>query len=203
MASPRSFRSASRRIHSPATCCLPRQDGDTLKILFLDCNGLCLFSKRLDQGGFIWPRMSDPGRTVMLSPAQLAMPIEGIDWRTPEHRWRRLSRPDSQQTSIKRRESASSNSMPSRIGHAARPRKSAVRFCSVRSAKGCSECSLDVAPSAWTTTSSRSAWKISTAMSRIEEEQLKGIPEATTTQPRRRALPDHLPRDDVRLGGRE
>ena len=60
----------------------------TLKILFWDRNGLCLFSKRLDQGGFIWPRMSDPGGTVTLSPAQLAMLIEGIDWRTPERRWR-------------------------------------------------------------------------------------------------------------------
>ncbi|WP_442869449.1 IS66 family insertion sequence element accessory protein TnpB [Bradyrhizobium sp. CCBAU 11434] len=48
----------------------------TLKILG-DGNGLCLFSKRLDQGSFIWPRMSDPGGTVMLSPAQLAMLIEG------------------------------------------------------------------------------------------------------------------------------
>jgi transposase len=32
--------------------------------------------------------MSDPGGTVTLSPAQLAMLIEGIDWRTPERRWR-------------------------------------------------------------------------------------------------------------------
>jgi transposase len=32
-----------------------------LKILFWDGNGLCLFTKQLDQGGFIWPRMSDPG----------------------------------------------------------------------------------------------------------------------------------------------
>jgi transposase len=59
-----------------------------LKILFWDGNGLCLFTKKLDQGGFIWPRMSDPGDTVTLSPAQLAMLIEGIDWRTPERRWR-------------------------------------------------------------------------------------------------------------------
>jgi transposase len=59
-----------------------------LKILFWDGNGLCLFTKRLDQGGFIWPRMSDPGGTVTLSPAQLAMLIEGIDWRSPERVWR-------------------------------------------------------------------------------------------------------------------
>jgi len=59
-----------------------------LKILFWDGNGLCLFSKRLDQGSFVWPRMSEPGGTITLTPAQLAMLIEGIDWRTPERVWR-------------------------------------------------------------------------------------------------------------------
>lgn len=39
-----------------------------LKILFWDGNGLCLFTKRIDQG--VWPRMIDPGGTVTLSPAQ-------------------------------------------------------------------------------------------------------------------------------------
>src|SRR5215510_5791664 len=46
-----------------------------LKILFWDGNGLCLFSKRLDQGGFVWPRMSEPGGTITLTPAQLAAMI--------------------------------------------------------------------------------------------------------------------------------
>jgi transposase len=32
--------------------------------------------------------MSDPGGTVTLSPAQLAMLIEGIDWRPPERVWK-------------------------------------------------------------------------------------------------------------------
>lgn len=59
-----------------------------LKVLYWDGNGLCLFTKRLDQGGFIWPRMIEPGGTITLSPAQLAMLIEGIDWRTPERVWR-------------------------------------------------------------------------------------------------------------------
>jgi transposase len=40
---------------------------------------VCLFTKRIDRGGFVWPRVSDPGGTVSLSPAQLAMLIEGID----------------------------------------------------------------------------------------------------------------------------
>jgi transposase len=59
-----------------------------LKILFWDGNGLCLFTKRIDRGGFVWPRMYEPGGAVTLSPAQLAMLIEGIDWRSPERVWR-------------------------------------------------------------------------------------------------------------------
>jgi transposase len=59
-----------------------------VKILFWDGNGLCLFTKRLDQGGFVWPRMIEPGGTITLSPAQLAVLIEGIDWRVPERVWR-------------------------------------------------------------------------------------------------------------------
>jgi transposase len=59
-----------------------------VKILFWDGNGLCLFTKRLDQGGFMWPRMIEPGGTITLSPAQLAVLIEGIDWRVPERVWR-------------------------------------------------------------------------------------------------------------------
>lgn len=48
-----------------------------LKVLFWDGNGLCLFTKRIDRGGFVWPRMYEPGGAVTLSPAQLAMLIEG------------------------------------------------------------------------------------------------------------------------------
>ncbi len=59
-----------------------------IKILFWDGNGLCLFSKRLDRGHFVWPNFKQDGGTVMLSPAQLAMLIEGIDWRAPERTWR-------------------------------------------------------------------------------------------------------------------
>lgn len=88
MGSPRLSRSTSKRIPSPAICLRSGKSARKLKILFWDGNGLCLFTKRLDQGGFIWPRMSDPGGTVTLSPAQLAMLIEGIDWRSPERVWK-------------------------------------------------------------------------------------------------------------------
>ena len=59
-----------------------------IKIVFWDGNGLCLFSKRLDQGGFIWPQADDRGGKVVLTSAQLSMLIEGIDWRVPEQVWR-------------------------------------------------------------------------------------------------------------------
>ena len=59
-----------------------------VKIVFWDGNGLCMFSKRLDQGGFIWPQADDRGGKVVLTSAQLSMLIEGIDWRVPEQVWR-------------------------------------------------------------------------------------------------------------------
>lgn len=60
---------------------------DLIKVLFWDGNGLCLFTKRLEQGRFQWP-VTEVGGSVALSSAQLSMLIEGIDWRTTERRWR-------------------------------------------------------------------------------------------------------------------
>ncbi|MEQ1951768.1 MAG: IS66 family insertion sequence element accessory protein TnpB [Mesorhizobium sp.] len=53
--------------------------GDMLKILAWDGSGLCLFAKRLEQGKFVWPPIV-AGR-LQLTPAQLALLVEGIDWR--------------------------------------------------------------------------------------------------------------------------
>src|SRR3981189_1080619 len=53
--------------------------GDLLKVLWWDGQGLCLFAKRLERGRFIWPSPADG--TVVLTPAQLGMLMEGIDWR--------------------------------------------------------------------------------------------------------------------------
>ena len=50
--------------------------------VWFDGQGLCLFSKRLDRGRFVWP-VTATG-TVTLTPAQLSMLLEGIDWRRPE-----------------------------------------------------------------------------------------------------------------------
>lgn len=59
--------------------------GDIVKLLWWDGDGLCLFAKRLERGRFIWPK-AESG-TVRLSPAQLSMLLEGIDWRRVERTW--------------------------------------------------------------------------------------------------------------------
>jgi transposase len=53
--------------------------GDYLKILYWDGSGLCLFAKRLERGRFVWPPIVDGG--LILTPAQLALLLEAIDWR--------------------------------------------------------------------------------------------------------------------------
>jgi transposase len=60
--------------------------GDLIKMLWWDGDGLCLFAKRLERGRFVWPQANRG--TVSLSPAQLSMLLEGIDWRRPERTWR-------------------------------------------------------------------------------------------------------------------
>ena len=53
--------------------------GDYLKALYWDGTGLCLFAKRLEKGKFVWPPIVDGAMT--LTPAQLALLIEAMDWR--------------------------------------------------------------------------------------------------------------------------
>jgi transposase len=62
--------------------------GDLLKVIWFDGQGACLFSKRLEKGRFVWP--SAASGKVSLSPAQLAMLLEGIDWRSVQRTWRPL-----------------------------------------------------------------------------------------------------------------
>ncbi len=56
--------------------------GDRIKVLWWDGQGLCLYAKRLERGRFVWPRLEHGA--VHLTTAQLAMLLEGIDWRTPQ-----------------------------------------------------------------------------------------------------------------------
>ena len=59
--------------------------GDIIKLLWWDGQGMCLFAKRLEKGRFIWPQ-AESG-SVSLTPAQLSMLLEGIDWRMPVRSW--------------------------------------------------------------------------------------------------------------------
>jgi transposase len=60
--------------------------GDLIKCLWHDGQGLCLFSKRLERGHFLWPSRADG--VVTISSAQLGYLLEGIDWRMPQRTWR-------------------------------------------------------------------------------------------------------------------
>ncbi|MCG7522748.1 IS66 family insertion sequence element accessory protein TnpB [Ruegeria sp. Ofav3-42] len=62
---------------------------DLLKIIWWDRQGAYLYSKRLEKGRFLWPAAKD-GK-ICVTPAQLSMLLEGIDWRTRQKTWRPLS----------------------------------------------------------------------------------------------------------------
>lgn len=54
------------------------RSGNQIKLLWSTGDGSCLLTKRLERGCFAWPSARD-GK-VFLTPAQLAMLLEGIDW---------------------------------------------------------------------------------------------------------------------------
>ncbi|MEG3178252.1 IS66 family insertion sequence element accessory protein TnpB [Sphingomonas sp. RB3P16] len=68
--------------HSGALFAFRGKRGDLVKLIWYDGQGLCLFSKRMDRGRFVWP--STATGSVAMTAAQLAMLLEGIDWRRPE-----------------------------------------------------------------------------------------------------------------------
>jgi len=51
---------------------------DRLKIVAWDGTGLWLHQKRLEKKQFVWPPVKDG--SMILSPAQLTMLLEGLDW---------------------------------------------------------------------------------------------------------------------------
>jgi transposase len=53
--------------------------GGLIKVLWHDGIGLCLLTKRLERGHFIWP-MTSTG-AISLTAAQLATLLEGCEWR--------------------------------------------------------------------------------------------------------------------------
>lgn len=51
--------------------------GDKIKIFYWDRNGYCSWYKRLEQGSFRLPRVSEA--TCCVSPGELSLILEGID----------------------------------------------------------------------------------------------------------------------------
>ena len=72
---------SNQRRHYETRC------GDLIKIIWHDGIGLCMLTKRLEQGQFVWPSASTTGR-IMLSLAQLAALLDGCEWRAPPVRRR-------------------------------------------------------------------------------------------------------------------
>ena len=57
---------------------------DRIKLVYFDGTGVCLFSKRLEDGKFQWPAIVDG--VVRLTAAQLQALLEGLDWRRVHER---------------------------------------------------------------------------------------------------------------------
>ncbi len=54
-------------------------DRNRIKLLHWDGTGVWVMAKRLEKGRFVWPPIVDGAMT--LTPAQLAVLIEAMDWR--------------------------------------------------------------------------------------------------------------------------
>lgn len=52
---------------------------DRVKLIFWDGTGVCLLSKRLEDGEFRWPKVQDG--VMRLTAAELSALLEGLDWR--------------------------------------------------------------------------------------------------------------------------
>lgn len=52
---------------------------DRIKLVYFDGTGVCLLAKRLEDGKFVWPAITDG--VVRLTAAQLQALLEGLDWR--------------------------------------------------------------------------------------------------------------------------
>ncbi len=65
--------------HSGIIVVFRAKRGDRIKVLLWDGSGLVLAYKRLEQGKFSWPRISDG--VMRLSRGQFEALFEGLDWR--------------------------------------------------------------------------------------------------------------------------
>ena len=58
-----------------------------IKLIWHDGVGLCMLTKRLEQGQFVWPSATATGR-IALSASQLVALLDGCEWRAPQPRRR-------------------------------------------------------------------------------------------------------------------
>jgi transposase len=58
-----------------------------IKLIWHDGVGLCMLTKRLERGQFVWPSADTTGR-IALTTAQLAALLDGCEWRAPVERRR-------------------------------------------------------------------------------------------------------------------
>ncbi|MEM9312212.1 MAG: IS66 family insertion sequence element accessory protein TnpB [Pseudomonadota bacterium] len=65
--------------HSGVAVVFRSKRGDRIKVLHWDGTGIVLTYKRLEQGKFSWPAISDG--VMRLSRAQYEALFEGLDWR--------------------------------------------------------------------------------------------------------------------------
>jgi transposase len=56
-----------------------------IKLIGHDGIGLCMLTKKLEHGQFVWPSTTATGR-MGLSPSQLAALLDGCEWRAPPPR---------------------------------------------------------------------------------------------------------------------
>jgi transposase len=64
---------------SGAVFAFTNRDRSRLKLLFWDGTGVCILSKRLEQGRFSWPMPSGSSRKLSLAPEALSLILSGID----------------------------------------------------------------------------------------------------------------------------
>jgi transposase len=53
-----------------------------IKLLWHDGIGLCMLTKKLEHGQFVWPSTTTTGR-IALTTAQLTALLDGCEWRAP------------------------------------------------------------------------------------------------------------------------
>jgi len=77
--------SLRHNVFEPALYVFTTRRRDRVRILYWERNGLCLWSKRLEQQQFVWPR-SAPGETVLMNGRTLNALLDGFDVFSHGHR---------------------------------------------------------------------------------------------------------------------